>query len=133
MDDNVADPTDPFLFGWVNEGRFDTTLFSYRADLRELTRHQHKEYGLGGYRSIQVEPHKMFACGIGEDTSWWLIENCTLENPTRTKKQEMITARWDAFLTNFESKILFISGGSSTENRYNDVFNSVEMYTIANN
>ena len=44
MDDNVAEPTDPFLFGWVNEGRFDETLFSYRADRRELTRHEHRSY-----------------------------------------------------------------------------------------
>ena len=42
----------------------------------------------------------------------------------------MLTERWDAFLVNYENKILFISGGSSTENRYNDVFDSVEMYTI---
>lgn len=73
----------------------------------------------------------MFACGIGDDTSWWLIENCTLENPTRTPKADMLTERWDAFLMNYENKILFICGGSSTENRYNDVFDSVEKYDIA--
>ena len=72
----------------------------------------------------------MYSCGIGWDTSWWLIENCTKENPTRTQKQSMITPRWDAFLINYENKILFISGGSSIENRYNDLFNSVEMYRI---
>lgn len=43
---------------------------------------------------------------------------------------QKLEGRYDAFLINFEDKLVFITGGTNPRNRHSHIYNSVDQYSI---